>query len=1043
MVLRYNCPDCGKAFTVDESKHVKQTDKEGQWFGVDACSHCGSVISFQVNAGSIRRAVLLDSIPKIYKSPSVRSGLKKISLLPGFIPEQGEGLQLVEHEGKKYYVFYDDDNEVEKWVVGNQLINELNLRIFNDEGEDPKKWLDWETYYKSKWTNHLEELKAKAAKRKKRIEDLKPGLIKELKEEKALLEEKLAGMDINELNNGIYFSDEKIQELSSRQEELEEISELIKQFKNYIIYRVASGSPEERIRFGGVQYFTRQYIHSKKLPKIDDELASEIGKGIKTHSEEAGHDSSIKELFNDISETIGLLLTPVEMPDKFPKYDSIIDYLKEFHPDISSRIKKAKLSLDEVAPDASLEGDYLIKAMLDLTSERLDPAVNEISTELEDISQKLSVLTESKSRLEKGLPLIKEEFLNNRHRLLEIKNYLLDPESIPDLKEEIKWLRKGDSDFINERIKKLKTLRENLNKQSKEYLNGMIEKYKLLLKEDLNALEDLSDKRRHIVGKVMIENLETIIDKGYAYNERINKNMLKKELGEVYNDVLTEFLLTELDEIVSESNINFISSINKELKLLAEHKVKREVFENLNYKVHSSKKMGYELVNLKDYAEVYLFFTNKQDSVSINQAVNNLRTLIGRKILSAPSHDFFKFPEGDARVDEPGHYLIIKVSGKDCYLDFIKKKVEGDNVNLLNNFNSLENLLETYKSKSNHSFKEFIKSNRDVIASLKLPYSFKELKKEFKKLEKDIHKKSFDLKSRMRYFAARYVEKTRKLGKYKNIVFALAEGALAAFVGCPVNLPFLGKGFYFRYLDAKAQVLSYESDIKDAEDDITKGEELQKGYSSTDSSVQDKVDNYEAGVLGVEEQGPGEKGVDEESIFDPNDTSHPLHVSNEYVNEQEAGYDVDGDGTVEDSKVKNPFYWDKWDDYADDGNINNSKSHGTGDNWDGNDDEDLEALLNYNKGVEKASDGQSNLDSYLPLLAEWREKLGISRTMTYILLSVMGMIALYKGAKLLKKYVNKSRHGPLGPPGPTGIHGLMQTVPGEPKYIKTLFEVLE
>ncbi|MBD3312557.1 hypothetical protein GF352_03850, partial [archaeon] len=817
MVLRYNCPDCGKTFTVDESKHVKQTDKKSQWFGVDACSHCGSVISFQVNAGSIRRAMLLDSIPEIYKSPSVRSGLKKISLLPDFIPEQGEGLQLIEHEGKKYYVFYDDDKEVDRWVVGNQLINELNLRIFNDEGEDPKKWLDWDVYHKNKFTDHLNELKVKAAKRKKRIENLKPALIKELKKEKALLEEKLAGVDINELNDGIYSSDERIQELSSRQEKLEEINELIEQFKNYIIHRMASGSPEERSRFGGVNYFKHSY--SKKIPEIDSGLAEEIGKSIKKYSEEAEPDSSISDLFSSLAETIGLLLTPVEMPDEYPKYDNVINYIKEFHPDISSRVKKAKLSLDEVAPDASLEGDYLIKAMLELTSEKLGPTVNEISTELENISQKLSVLTEGKERLEKGLPLIKEDFLNNRRRLSEIKNYLMDPDSIPDLKEDINWLRKGDLDFINERIKELKTLRENLNKQSKEYLNGMIKKYKGLMKENLNALDDLSDKRRHIVGKVMIENLETILDKGYAYDKKINKNLLKKELGEIYNDVLTDFLLVELDEILSESNTKFISSINKELKLLAEHKGKREVFENLDYKVYTSKKMGYQLVNLRDYAEIYLFFTNKQDSVSINQAVNNLRTLIGRKILSAPGHDFFRFPEGDDRVDEPGHYLIIKTSGKDSYIDFIKKKVEGDNVNLLNNFNSLERLLETYESKSSHSFKEFIESNRDVIASLKLPYSFKELKKQFKKLEKDIHKKSFDLKSRMRYFAARYVEKTKKLGKSKNIVFALAEGALAAFVGCPMNLPFLGKGFYFRYLDARAQVLAYESDIKDAEDD--------------------------------------------------------------------------------------------------------------------------------------------------------------------------------------------------------------------------------
>ena len=254
---------------------------------------------------------------------------------------------------------------------------------------------------------------------------------------------------------------------------------------------------------------------------------------------------------------------------------------------------------------------------------------------------------------------------------------------------------------------------------------------------------------------------------------------------------------------------------------------------------------------------VYHFLNKDQTPQSINQALDNLRTLIAKKSFSSLGLND----------------IIVKVFGKDDEVNFIMKTYKKLNKHFelwTNQYaDFLENKVRPYihnnpKAKLKDLFREFPELSFYKLVIPKESF-LEDLKKEFRK----------GVVERMKEIYSKYLDRRNKLGKVghylENIGLALALGFMPPIISKLVKLKVAYDSNLADYNSLYGQRNELVSEINNLEAN-------DPGMPDT-REVVDVYDTYESAFLGVNEPGMGTDGIDEEaSLTDP---SCPYYVGHE------------------------------------------------------------------------------------------------------------------------------------------------------------------
>jgi len=362
----------------------------------------------------------------------------------------------------------------------------------------------------------------------------------------------------------------------------------------------------------------------------------------------------------------------------------------------------------------------------------------------------------------------------------------------------------------------------------------------------------------------LINSLQAISNGGLQTSPEIKESVTEILTQFNHDYSLLEKQLIEIDEQIGTSRLEVI---DEEIKMLQGARKLLDAQAKQKTKLYKSKKMGYVISDWQGSPRITLLFTKPQTQASINQAAENLRTAIARKLkkekpealvdveltreyiqelfsgaigslITQEEFDDFseKFIER-LTVRKPTYALSnrdvekiamkaglddliiagllnykgesgieIEVAPNPVHLSFIKKRVEGSTHNDLRNIDSLEKLLMLYEANPEaYSLGDFLAANKDALGSIHI-HSTKLLKKALKRKKKG---KIDSFKKGIRDLSVKYVDKARRLGIAKGAVLSFIEGTILARLG----LPFRSFGTIWKSIDARAGINAYEAEF--------------------------------------------------------------------------------------------------------------------------------------------------------------------------------------------------------------------------------------
>jgi len=556
--------------------------------------------------------------------------------------------------------------------------------------------------------------------------------------------------------------------------------------------------------------------------------------------------------------------------------------------------------------------------------------------------------------------------------------------------------------------------------------------------------ELLNLKVEYFVGKVLEEHLRSAKEKrSGGYSDEGLESMLKNRLGEDY-DSAYDFFKSELSEInkgIKADEMSILTAESAALKeaedkIIAKSKTGLDESDYILYPSNPKKaeEQGWLLVDSDKEPKIYLIFTKHQDDdgVSINKAVNNLMTLAARKVNKNANPFFKKLKRDDKGLVEGERYeLSIEVFGKPCYVDFVRKRVEGETFNFAKDVLSLHELLKVYEgTEGKHSFKGFCETYSDALEDIQI-FSKKSFKKSVEYQIKKIRTKldeTPDYVTAMRNLAVNYEKHVKKMGTLKGVAYAAVSTLLGyealTFVlkAMEANSAITAStasinGIYNKYpainsisgLEARIAVLDPQEDlnnngIEDPGEDLDNDgvfEDYEVSAANGDvAEASDAVKLYNA-VFGTD--------VDFDRMC--NDRTYAFNINNVTINEVALGYDVDGDSVLETS-IPNPFYL----------NIGDPGS----DNWSDDQQAGIEEHQDYTAAGGVRSD-VTEIGRLEGLIQDASEFLGLSVPLT-ITFSVAFSAAVIYGIYKYIKHSSAKRKDPVGKPTVADFYDLYKTV---------------
>ncbi|MFA5406662.1 MAG: hypothetical protein WC307_04885 [Candidatus Nanoarchaeia archaeon] len=584
--------------------------------------------------------------------------------------------------------------------------------------------------------------------------------------------------------------------------------------------------------------------------------------------------SAIDELFNPLIKQINHYLNN---PNELPELKNDFDYLKEHDPEfILERVNLLdnKARGLEARIKNGFKNELIKRSFKPNETEQLKKEISDI----ESLTLKYDFITNHYDQYVSGY--IDFRMMDTPMTL----DYDVPKEFLLELNEHIiSELKTRFPNKIN--AKQLETFKNIIKGQKEDYNISLDNQFKVYGNKE-PAIQNCVDKLTKSINKLGQIIIKEELDLWQSGHDRRSADELKKslsdKLGGFYNDELLTNLNKELDNLWTDIGLADKTIITTELDSLRNKVIDvKKLTTKSKKEVDENKKDGYSIINLVDSPNLFLFFNKPQTKTTMNKAVDELRDKIANKLSS--NYSLFK-------VDENYSALNIEVFGKDSECDFVQQAVEGLNYNSYNNICALQELVTDYYTDCQARgvkphLKEFIESNADEFAlkNIKLP-PIKALKKEFKN--------ESGLSAKISELMAKYDNKTKRFNKIKNIAAVTAITAIAGYVGIPPEIiPFAGAAWklFDNYAGMK------EIDLEGYEQSVINGD------------VAEAIDMVRTAY--------GPDTTVYQQLFDP---SNPL-INQEYVNEIEAGIDVDGDSQLTEHALN--FWYDAPGDPATDGDI--------------------------------------------------------------------------------------------------------------------------
>jgi len=1098
-LLSYECPGCKQNFSVRVSDYFEDTTPQ-RWEGITTCSKCSKPVFFTASERegkmNISSAVLVETLTTDFKNVKVPYSISKIKLSKSYdiTPSFLEGLdinngslQKVSHQNKDYFVFLNDDGSIKSFTNKNQLLNQFKLKNFIDYGDEPIKRDNWKDY-KPYFIELSKGLSADLTERRARIAKTKASQFKNLEAELKRINKissEIKG-DLGELKKSFDF----IASFQKKSELLIETKKLIDDYSKYHLYQLLTDEKAcEQLDIKS----SRSLIN--ELSAYADYDTNNFDKLRRIASAEKG--TYLGSVMKYLDSTIGLL---IKFKNEKRNINSVINEYsqKGFNEFIvqdwavESKLKKQKTNEsglgDALISIIESRRDSLIKQVTDeLTSKvnDLEASFLEASNKIANINSKaIELWTSINDKRKKevsslydkinSMPVLTEcepsaidELFNPL--IKQINHYINNPSDLPELKNDLDYLKEHDPEFILEQINALNKKKKELEARIKNGFKLELSKRSFKsdeadkLKKELSDIKSLTLKydflsnhydqyisdyidfrlmnkqitldydvpkefikelNEHIISELKtrfpdqittrqletfksiikgqredyiqaldqqfraygnqepaikngvnrliesISKLEQIVIKEelelwQSDNNRRNNDELKQslsdKLGAYYNDSILTKISQELNNLWNDIGLADKEAITTELESLRDKVADvKKLTTKTKMKPDEQNMDGYTIVDLAKSPNRFLFFDKAQTKDSINRAVEDLRGKIADKL--GGNYELFK-------VDNNYSVLNIEVFGKDSECEFVQQAVEGLNYNSYSNICALQELISDYytdcKAKGvKPKLKGFIKSCKDELATrdVNLP-SIKTLKKE---IEKGLP--SEGLSGKIIELMVKYSNKTRRFNKIKNIVVGAAAATVAASIGLPPGLG-IGFGAAWRLFDNYAGMK--EIDLE--------------GYE------QSAINGDVAEAIDMVRMAYGPDTTVYQQLFDP---SNPL-INQEYVNEIEAGIDVDGDRQLTDHALN--FWYDAPGDPATDGDI-----------WSANQENGIKMYQDHN------------------LAEQFRQ--GFYDSLFKVIISGAGLLL---SAYLLKKQI--------GDPESVREYNLVRTIPGEYNHVALRF----
>ncbi|OLY83642.1 Kinesin-related protein 4 [Smittium mucronatum] len=545
----------------------------------------------------------------------------------------------------------------------NEKVKEIDILKSNSKAQLDKLSADFESE-RSELSHQIENsmilidkkemefqnLKIKIQKMNKELEDEVSKKNKSLENEN-ILSDKILGLKetINSLESKLSFSENLVMSLKSNLSELE--AKLLQENKS-----LNSDLEIAKIEFSEKSVALKNEI-DKKNRDINDlnEKLNELQSLVK--NEKIEFESETVRLNNIIKEKIEIIDNLVKAAEisslKLTEFETEIESLKIKSAQEKSFIKSSyedQLSLkikdiDELYDIIENIKDECKSHLIDLKNERND--LNNANIEIDDLKYKVSIseseLSDQKSlynKLKQEIDHIKYETSKERDNLLlsieNFKNSLSESDSM-----RFNELKSKEEEISELRSQVFKVLSDNNDldkslKKSKEDLNNMINKQKIMLEEHQNYIDNLNQARSEVIASLEI--------KLTALNDDLNKTRedlstsksdfvdLEKEF-KTQTGILDSKIIELNDQIDSrDSEIMKLETIRSDLENSLD--LRNVEYSNIS-KEHESQ---LKLINLK--SDEISNFKNKLDSLLLDKSqseknyikkISNLETMVDFK----------------------------------------------------------------------------------------------------------------------------------------------------------------------------------------------------------------------------------------------------------------------------------------------------------------------------------------------------------------------------------------------------------------------------
>ncbi len=645
------------------------------------------------------------------------------------------------------------------------------------------------------------------------------------------------------------------------------------------------------------------------------------------------------------------------------------NYLKSFREEINNDVNKVTSLITELISNESTDSIimgvkmiYPLKIIKDYLMNKSDETINKIvSKVISDKQQTLNKIIELESKDKK--------FIDKQISSLELTLNELN-KSLTEKENKLRQFQ----DYLNNELARIDLLYDKWNETKNDY--SKINELKELIKNffaDINIVKTIVetywDKKNN---KFKYDNVFTGINDlpNYFIPKKGDEQEVLFKLKKIIDNLgidLNKNIITQLEEIKNNFLIG-INGFNDYLKIVNAYNeqiiILEEELESLkNKNIKYDEELTQALTSKgikKSMLEKKLIKEGKLIKGSNYKIIRNNNELIlyynGKLSFQSVISSGYALMNAALTSDDEELNIIIEAGEdvKEVINNFIIKTKEYAN----NRLKVLEEAASNYIGKE---YKQFIKENKELV---------KTLNHDEKTLIKHIIEDSTK-------------EKKNKLIKstIKKALIRGVEVTLAAILG----LPRIG-------LASKYYSLRNESITRISE--ITRNEEIfNESIRNGDArKVIDTIDLYENIILGEKDPGISPKGIDEERMF--SDPNYAWYVSNQYIDENKVGIDINGDGVM--GVVENPFYKES-------------------NNWDNSQKQGIEILIQHYTDL-KNKDNYTLSTNLLYNITHFNQLNPVSKTYTETIITatIMGAFIIYEGIKAAKKLIEKRKYGPLG-----------------------------